>query len=593
MFDRKSPSLCKQRTRRLGCDGDGVIHGRGFTIMKAGGGSDSLASTVVGWAKGVDDEGETRRRWWMRLGSGLDDDSMLQWCRTEARRQDWLRAYNNLPPYAEFTITDSCLRISSSSSSSFTSSTINPSELVYPELYMELLQPRDAVKGPGGRWRRLVMVEDVYMERGEAFLFAAFPFNLWRVPRGKDLSVLMANRGSDRISSENSSDEGESKIRLSSLNSLDPPTTHIHDERIELENSHEGESDENACNLRSVPLTFLSASDGPWFIYIFNLGHIVSSCLASILLEAPESQTFCMFETVGVGCPLRGARALVKSKFGGMQHALQLECGSLWLFDETIDPRLLLPAEKKIELAEVRDLHNEAGHHSVKAPWVRPPRKRVVPNSRDAPQRMGSPRLTDIRSSPQPRQYHITVGKSTNDRRKDLGPKYGDVPWQSGDDDAQKSLNERSEVETGAHHNVSGGGHIFVEGVNHRDRAGSLGSERPEFGWNMGKTLIRDHGVLHLLPQPIESLTHALAWNAFQTREGAFRAGFFNVFPDCVVDDYIIEAFRPVRQLTPGALSLFPSWFPSQLVSSFTKAVFLLHVIIGVDIVHLSHKHPA
>ncbi|KZV37741.1 hypothetical protein F511_32059 [Dorcoceras hygrometricum] len=33
----------------------------------------------------------------------------------------------------EFTITDSCLRISSSSSSS-TSSTINPSELVYPEL---------------------------------------------------------------------------------------------------------------------------------------------------------------------------------------------------------------------------------------------------------------------------------------------------------------------------------------------------------------------------------------------------------------------------------------------------------------------------
>ncbi|KZV49825.1 hypothetical protein F511_34601 [Dorcoceras hygrometricum] len=44
-----------------------------------------------------------------------------------------------------------------------------------------------------------------------------------RVSRGKDLSVLMASRDSDRISLENFSDEGGSEIRLSSPNSLDHP----------------------------------------------------------------------------------------------------------------------------------------------------------------------------------------------------------------------------------------------------------------------------------------------------------------------------------------------------------------------------------
>ncbi|KZV16891.1 hypothetical protein F511_37843 [Dorcoceras hygrometricum] len=49
----------------------------------------------------------------------------------------------------------------------------------------------------------------------------------------------MASRDSDRISPENSGDEGGSKIRLSGPNNLDPPTTHIHSERLELKNSHE------------------------------------------------------------------------------------------------------------------------------------------------------------------------------------------------------------------------------------------------------------------------------------------------------------------------------------------------------------------
>ncbi|KZV38518.1 hypothetical protein F511_37631 [Dorcoceras hygrometricum] len=172
---------------------------------------------------------------------------------------------------------------------------------------------------------------------------------------------------------------------------------------------------------------------------------------------------------------------------------------------------------KKIDLAEVRALQNGAGRRLTKAPWVRPPRRRVGPDSCEAPRRMGSPRSTDRSSSPQPRQRPVADGKSTSDKRKELGPKSGDIPRQSGDDGAQKNLKRSREVENGAPHNVSGGGHLFVEGINRRDRAGSFWDmSDPDLGWSMGKTLIGDHEVLHLLPQPTESLTHALAWNACQ-----------------------------------------------------------------------------
>ncbi|KZV39928.1 hypothetical protein F511_26924 [Dorcoceras hygrometricum] len=201
----------------------------------------------------------------------------------------------------------------------------------------------------------------------------------------------------------------------------------------------------------------------------------------------------------GWGVPTTWSSGLSKIKIGGTHYALQLECGSLGICDETIDPRLLLPPGKKIDLAEVRALQNGAGRRSVKAPWVRPPRRRVGPDSRDAPRRMGSPRSTDRRISPQLWQRSVADGKSTSDRRKDLKPTSGDVPRQSGDDGVQKNLKRSREVENGAPHNVSGGGHLFVEGVNRRDRAGSFWDmSDPDLGWSMGKTLIGDHDVLSL-----------------------------------------------------------------------------------------------
>ncbi|KZV41824.1 hypothetical protein F511_37374 [Dorcoceras hygrometricum] len=297
------------------------------------------------------------------------------------------------------------------------------------------------------------------------------------VPRGKDLSVLMASRDSDRISPENFSDEGGSEIRLSGPNSLDPPTTDIHYERLEMENLHE--LPPNALLIEIVRSLDVSFSQ-------LTLNAIIAfTCFHRRVSQTRIPVTLDLFH------------ALSSARCTGL--------GSYIYFQPRLD-------RKKIDLDEVRALQNGAGRLLVRAPWVRPPRKRVVPDSRDAPRRMGSPRSTDRRSSPQPRQRHVTVDKSTNDRRKDLGPTSGGVPRQSGDDDAQKNLKRGREVENGAPHNVSGGDHLFVEGVNRRDRAGSFWDlSDPDLGWNMGKTLIGDHDVLHLLPQPTESLTHALS----------------------------------------------------------------------------------
>ncbi|KZV49068.1 hypothetical protein F511_11019 [Dorcoceras hygrometricum] len=382
-----------------------------------------------------------------------------------------------------------------------------------------------------------------------------------RISRGKNISLLMVDRDSGRTFVENSSDEGGSEIRLSDPNSLDPSMTHIHHERLELENSHEvlrrlvlcAKSDiiipkkgdmcheppsgyfttylDHFSNGFSLPpnalLVEIVRSLGVSFSQLTPNAIVAFACFHRRMSEIRIPVTLDLFHALfsarctgpdrGWGVPTTWSSGLSKIKIGGTHHALQLECGSLGLFDETIDPGLLLPLGKKIDLAEVRALQNGAGRRPVKAPWVRLPRRRVEPDSRDAPRRMGSPRSTDRRNSHQSRQRPVADGKSTSDRRKELGPKSGAVPRQSGEDGAQKNLKRSREVENGASHNASGGGHLFVEGVNRRDRAGSFWDmSDPDLGWSMGKTLIGDHDVLHLLPQPTESLTHALAWNACQ-----------------------------------------------------------------------------
>ncbi|KZV27098.1 putative RNA polymerase II transcription factor B subunit 1-1 [Dorcoceras hygrometricum] len=216
----------------------------------------------------------------------------------------------------------------------------------------------------------------------------------WRVQHGKDLSILMANRGSDRISPENSSDEGGLEIRLSDLNSLDPPTTHIHDERIELENSYEVLQRLELCTKYDIIIT----------------------------------------------------------KKGDMCH--EPPSGYFTTYLDYFNNRFSLsPNALLIEI--VRSLSST---RSAKA---------------------GSAMMTSA----------VMSSQSAVDKKR--------KSWIS-DDDISSDV-------------------ITISRVNRRDRAGLFWDlSDPDLGWNMGKTLTRDHDVLHLLPQPTKSLAHALAWNACQ-----------------------------------------------------------------------------
>ncbi|KZV27182.1 hypothetical protein F511_24317 [Dorcoceras hygrometricum] len=321
-----------------------------------------------------------------------------------------------------------------------------------------------------------------------------------RVPRGKDLSILMASRDSDRVSPENSSDEGGSEIRLSGPNNLDPSRTHIHHERLELENSHEVLRTLGLCAKSDIiiPKKGYMCHEPPSGYFTTYLDHFSNGFSLppnDLLVEIVHSLgvSFSQFTSNAINAFICFRRLVSQTRIPvtlDLFHALfSARCtgpGSYIYFQPRID------CKKKIDLAEVRALQNGASRRPVKSLWVRPPRRRVGSDSRDAPRRIGSPRLTDRRNSPQPRQRPVADGKSTNDRKKELGPKSGDVPRQSGDDGAQKNLKRSREVENGVPHNVSGGGHLFVEGVNRRDRAGSFWDmSDPDLGWSMGKTYWR------------------------------------------------------------------------------------------------------
>ncbi|XP_073138196.1 uncharacterized protein [Henckelia pumila] len=139
---------------------------------------------------------------------------------------------------------------------------------------------------------------------------------------------------------------------------------------------------------------------------------------------------------------------------------------------------------------------------------------------------VGSQELSRRRKSPGPSNHVERSGppskrsdvhdRKTGGKRKDVaaGP---DIDARSkkveGPRDPKKKRDDKRVVDLGALE----GRHLFVEGVNHKNNAGSFWDLKdPEIGWRMGADLIGDHDRLHLLPQPTEVLTRSLASSAFQ-----------------------------------------------------------------------------
>ncbi|XP_073136532.1 uncharacterized protein [Henckelia pumila] len=129
-------------------------------------------------------------------------------------------------------------------------------------------------------------------------------------------------------------------------------------------------------------------------------------------------------------------------------------------------------------------------------------RRRNSPGPSDCVNRSGPPfRNTDTRDQ--------RNGGRRNDADRDACIRENDNgrinPKRRRDDERTVSPNTRE------------GRHLFLEGVNHRNHAGSFWDLKdPEIGWRTGANLIGYHDRLHLLPQPTEVLTRSLASSAFQ-----------------------------------------------------------------------------
>ncbi|KZV20603.1 hypothetical protein F511_21876 [Dorcoceras hygrometricum] len=269
-----------------------------------------------------------------------------------------------------------------------------------------------------------------------------------RVPRGKDLSVLMANRGSDRIFPENSSDEGELEIRLSDLNSLDSPPTPIHDERIELEDSRKYISVMKICTGR-VPrgkdLSVLMANRGSDRIFPEN-----SSDEGELEIRLSDLNSLDSPPT-----PIHDERIELEDSHEVLR-------------------RLGLCAQSDIIIPKKGDMCHEppSGYFTTYLDYFSngfslPPNALLVEIVRSLSvivRLLGSGYRGDVWG---PIRVMLPDGWDHLGQLIDVAPlnRGNALLRMSGGDGAQKNLKRSREVENGAPHNVSGGGHLFVEGV--------------------------------------------------------------------------------------------------------------------------------
>ncbi|XP_073138034.1 uncharacterized protein [Henckelia pumila] len=173
-----------------------------------------------------------------------------------------------------------------------------------------------------------------------------------------------------------------------------------------------------------------------------------------------------------------------------------------------------MKAGDKISLAEVRACIEKNEKTPSKTSRKESPVDRGNHNSQGIPRRRNSPRPSDRvnRSGP--------PSKNTDTRDRRNGGKRNDADRDTRiRENANGRINpkRRRDDERTIPPDTREGRHLFLEGVNHKNNAGSFWDLKdPEIGWRIGANLIGDHDRLHLLPQPIEVLTRSLASSAFQ-----------------------------------------------------------------------------
>ncbi|XP_073146560.1 uncharacterized protein [Henckelia pumila] len=171
-------------------------------------------------------------------------------------------------------------------------------------------------------------------------------------------------------------------------------------------------------------------------------------------------------------------------------------------------------AGDKLSLAEVRACIEKNEKTPSKTSKKESPMDRGNHNSHGIPRRRNSPGPSDrVNCSGPPSKNTDTRDRRNGGRRNDADR---DTRTR---ENANGRINpkRRREDERTVPPDTCEGRHLFLEGVNHKNNAGSFWDLKDsEIGWRTGANLIGDHDRLHLLPQPTEVLTRSLASSAFQ-----------------------------------------------------------------------------
>ncbi|XP_075478922.1 uncharacterized protein LOC142519778 [Primulina tabacum] len=228
----------------------------------------------------------------------------------------------------------------------------------------------------------------------------------------------------------------------------------------------------------------------------------------------------------GWGIPVVWSSGLRVIVMRGTHHALQLQCRDLGLFEELCNPRNLITAGDRFDLAMIRARKNTLGRQSPFAGNSRAPADRVARDSRDTMRRglpparsehvrgSGSNSLNKSNSLPSNKYLEIRP-LSGGERRKNEDMKGWKRKWTRKN---KKNPKRTRADDQGTAFKTSRVKHIYVDGVNHNEKTDSFWDlDDLEIGWKKGRSIVGDYDMVRLVSLSTDSFAHSLAWNSCQS----------------------------------------------------------------------------
>ncbi|XP_073014589.1 uncharacterized protein [Primulina eburnea] len=227
----------------------------------------------------------------------------------------------------------------------------------------------------------------------------------------------------------------------------------------------------------------------------------------------------------GWGIPAVWSSGLRKIAMTETHHALQLQCRDLGLFEEFFNIGSLNSAGNKFDLAGIRARKAVVGRRSPIAGNSRAPTSRAALESREIIRR-GFPRSRSEHyrgpESNAPKKNNFSPSNRVLEAQPSNGGKEDkkrghEVAQKKDAEEISKNVKRVRADDQGTSSKTPRAKHIFVDGVNHKEKADSFWDlEDPKIGWKKGRSIVGDHDMVHLVSLPTDSFAHSLAWNSCQ-----------------------------------------------------------------------------